>query len=68
MSNEFRTITLTDEQLAIVLEALTVRLQMGRFELDELRRHFQGVANDAVIYTEQRVRELSETLDALKKQ
>ena len=63
-----RKVSLTDAQLAIVLDALIARLEMGRFELNELHHHFNGVANDAVIYTERRVRDLEDTITALKEQ
>lgn len=41
---------------------------MGRFELNELRRHFKGIANDAIIYTERRVIDLETTFATLKEQ
>ena len=63
-----RKVSLTDAQLAIVLDALIARLEMGRFELNELRRHFKGIANDAIIYTERRVIDLETTLATLKEQ
>lgn len=63
-----RKVSLTDEQLAIVLDALIARLEMGRFELNELHRHFKGVANDAVVYTERRVKDLEATITALEEQ
>ena len=59
------TITLTDRQLDVVLEAIQTRLAMGRFELDELRRHFGSVAVDAVVSTQLRVDELVSVLNVL---
>lgn len=59
------TITLTDRQLEVILEAVQTRLAMGRFELDELRRHFGGVAVDAVVSTQLRVDELVSVLNVL---
>lgn len=59
------TITLTDRQLDVILEAVQTRLAMGRFELDELRRHFGGVSVDAVVSTQLRVDELVSVLNVL---
>ena len=64
-SESAHTITLTDQQLEIILEAIQTRIAMGRFELDELRRHFGGVAVDAVVSTQARVDELVSVLDVL---
>lgn len=59
------TIALTDRQLDVILEAVQTRLAMGRFELDELNRHFGGVAVDAVASTQLRVDELVNVLNVL---
>lgn len=59
------TITLTDQQLEVILEAVQTRLAMGRFELEELNRHFGGVAVDAVVSTRLRVDELANVLNVL---
>lgn len=59
------TIALTDQQLEVILEAVQARLAMGRFELDELNRHFGGVAVDAVVSTQLRVDELVSVLNVL---
>lgn len=66
MSSESgRTIALTEQQLRVIVDALSARLAMGRFELDELNRHFGGVAVDAVVSTQARVDELAGVLEYL---
>lgn len=62
---ETKTITVTQQQFDVIVEAISVRLAMGRFELEELNRHFGGVAVDAVVSTQARVDELASVLDVL---
>lgn len=61
------TITLTEQQFAVIIDALSARLAMGRFELDELNRHFGGVAVDAVVFTQARVDEMASVLEYLSR-
>lgn len=62
---EIKTITVNQQQFDVIVEAISVRLAMGRFELDELNRHFGGVAVDAVVSTRARVDELASVLDVV---
>lgn len=62
---ETKTITVNQQQFDVIVDAISVRLAMGRFELEELNRHFGGVAVDAVVSTQAMVDELAGVLDVL---
>ena len=64
-NNKTITITLTGEQLEVILEAIQSRIAMGGFELNELGRIYGGVAVDAIVSTRLRVDKLVGVLDVL---